>query len=419
MESIIKDRLIAYLLEKKLITKQQHGFLAKHSTCSQLLECVNDWTIELNVRHSIDVAYIDFQKAFDSVVGSKLGHKLSSYGISGRLLGWFSAFLNDRVQAVKVNTKVSEYVSVKSGVPQGSILGPVLFLLYVNDLVDLFGPGLTAKLFADDVKIYAVINDVNDTVAFQAGLDALSAWSVCWQLPISLNKCSVLHLGRNNIDHTYQLNGVQLPDVMEVVDLGIKIDSNLRFTKHYRFIANKAQQRASLILRTFRSRDPTLLFKAFVVYVRPLLEYCSPVWAPVYITDIDIIERVQRRFTKRLNGLWYLTYAERLRMLGNAETLELRRLKYDLTMMFKIIHKLVAIDFDDFFVLNNFSCTRGHNFKLNKPKCNNNARQFSFACRCIDVWNFLPSNVVSAVSVFGFKACLSEVDFTKFLKYTD
>jgi len=418
MESIIKNQLIAYLLEKKLITKQQHGFLAKHSTCSQLLECVNDWTIELNVRHSVDVAYIDFQKAFDSVVGSKLCHKLSNYGISGRLLGWLSAFLSDRVQAVKVNNKVSDYVSVKSGVPQGSILGPVLFLLYVNDLVDLFGPGLKAKLFADDVKIYAVINDVNDTIAFQTGLDALNAWSIAWQLPISLNKCSVLHLGRNNIGHSYQLNCVQLPDVLEVIDLGIKIDSNLRFTKHYRFMANKAQHRASLILRTFKSRDPDLLFKAFVVYVRPLLEYCSPVWAPVYLTDIAIIENVQRRFTKRLNGLWYLTYSERLCRLGYADTLELRRLKSDLIMMFKIIHKLIAIDFDDFFAINNFTCTRGHNFKLNKPRCNNNARQFSFACRCIDVWNALPFHVVAADSINGFKAGLSKFNVNKFLKYS-
>ena len=419
MESIIKDRLIAYLLDKRLITKQQHGFLAKHSTCSQLLECVNDWTIELNVRHSVDVAYIDFQKAFDSVVGSKLGLKLSSYGISGRLLDWLSDFLCNRVQAVKVNNKVSEFVPVKSGVPQGSVLGPVLFLLYVNDLVDLFGPGLTAKLFADDVKIYAVINDVNDIAAFQAGLDALDAWSTDWQLPISLHKCNVLHLGRNNTGHTYQLNGVCLPDVKEIMDLGIKVDSNLRFTKHYRFIVNKAQQRASLIFRTFRSRDPTLLFKAFTVYVRPLLEYCSPVWAPVYVTDINLIERVQRRFTKRLSGLWDLSYFERLRVLGSVETLELRRLKADLIMIYKIVHKLISLDFDEFFNLSNVSCTRGHCFKLTKPECNNNARQYSFACRCINAWNFLPMNVVSATSVSCFKAGLDTADFNKFLKYSE
>ena len=195
METIIKDKLIAYLLENKLITKQQHGFLAKHSTCSQLLECVNDWSLELNIRNGVDVAYIDFQKAFDSVVYTKLCHKLRAYGLSGKLLDWLSDFLFGRVQAVKVNSKVSEFVSVNSGVPQGSVLGPVLFLLYINDLADLFGPGLSVKLFADDVKIYAVINDVSDIDALQAGLDLLCKWSVDWQLPISINKCNILHLG--------------------------------------------------------------------------------------------------------------------------------------------------------------------------------------------------------------------------------
>ena len=112
----------------------------------------------MNVKHCVDVAYIDFQKAFDSVVYSKLSHKLAAYGVSGKLLQWLSDFLFNRSQAVKVNNKVSSYSPVKSGVPQGSVLGPVLFLVYINDLVDLFGPGLSVKLFADDVKIYAVIN---------------------------------------------------------------------------------------------------------------------------------------------------------------------------------------------------------------------------------------------------------------------
>jgi len=410
MESIIKDKLIAYLLDKKLITKQQHGFLAKHSTCSQLLECVNDWSIELNVRNCIDVAYIDFQKAFDSVVHSKLCHKLKSYGISGKLLNWITEFLFNRVQAVKINNIVSDYVPVKSGVPQGSVLGPVLFLLYINDLVDLFGPGLSVKLFADDVKIYAVINDINDVLLFQSGLDALIVWSTEWQLPISLHKCSVLHMGRKNIGHTYQINGVPLPNVTEVTDLGVLFDSNLRFTKHYRLIVNKAQHRAALILRTFKSREPALLFKAFLTYVRPLLEYCSPVWAPVYKTDIELIERVQRNFTKRLLGFRNKSYSDRLNLL-NADTLELRRLKCDLVMIFKIVHKFVDINFDEFFCLNTSGITRGHDYKLSKPLCSNNARQFSFACRRIDVWNSLPVNVVSVNTVALFKLRINNVNF--------
>jgi len=232
MESIIKDSLISYLLENKLISKQQHGFLSKHSTCSQLLECVNDWSLELNFRHSVDVAYIDSQKAFDSVVHSKLCHKLKAYGVAGNLYAWLSDFLTNRVQAVKVNNKFSHNIPVSSGVPQGSVLGPALFLLYINDLVDIFGNSLSVKLFADDVKIYSVINNIDDTYLLQSGLDALYIWSNVWQLPISLQKCSILHLGRTNFIISYNINNVFLPDVKEVTDLCVLVDSNIRFNKH-------------------------------------------------------------------------------------------------------------------------------------------------------------------------------------------
>mgnify|MGYP003541539230 FL=1 len=220
-----------------------------------------------------------------------------------------------------------------------------------------------------------------------------------------------------NICHTYQLNDTDLPNNKDVTNLGILVDSNLRFTKHYRVVTNKAHHRASLILRTFKSRDPNLLFKAFTVYVRPLLEYCSPVWAPVYKTDISSFERVQRKFTKRLFGLNMLSYRDRLRALGNVDTLELRRLKCDLLMIYKIIHKLICIEFDEFFAINNYTSTRGHSFKLVKPVCNNNCRQFAFACRCIDAWNGLPSQVVCASSVYCFKHELSQINFNKYLQY--
>ena len=170
-----------------------------------------------------------------------------------------------------------------------------------------------------------------------------------------------------------------------------------------------------MILRTFRSRDPFLLFKAFSTYVRPLLDYCSPVWAPVYKSDIELIERVQRSFTKRLIGFKYLTYDERLRLL-HTDSLVLRRLKSDLIMIFKIIHNFVDLNIDDFFGFSNSTVTRGHEFKLCKPFCNNNARQFSFACRRIDIWNSLPANIVNVPTVNLFKSFLNKVNFNNVLQ---
>jgi len=412
MESIIKTRIISYLFENKLITKHQHGFLAKHSTCSQLLECVNDWSVSINARNSVDVIYIDFQKAFDSVVHSKLIHKLSAYGIADNLLIWISSFLSNRSQSVRVGNSYSDFVPVTSGVPQGSVLGPLLFLIYINDIADLFGTDLTVKLFADDVKMYVNISDINNVNLLQEGLFSLSRWARNWQLNISIKKCAVLHLGRNNLLYDYAIDGSALPSVREIRDLGVKVDNRLCFSAHYAEIAAKAHQRAGLIIRCFKSRDPHILFRAFTVYVRPIIEYCSPVWSPVYKKDIIKLEAVQRRFTKKLKGLTTLTYAERLVKL-NADTLELRRLKQDILTMYKAFNGLLVLNISEFFELNHVY-TRGHKLKVIKPSCINNARAFSFACRRVDCWNSLPADILT-LSLSLFKVKLNCINFSKYL----
>jgi hypothetical protein len=149
--------------------------------------------------HSVDILYVDFKKAFDSVVHSKLICKLKAYGITGNLLIWIENFLYNRFQAVRVGSHISQFRQVISGVPEGSVLGPLLFLIYINDLVDVFGSNLTVKLFADDVKIYVNICDIASSSDLQMGLNGLCEWASMWQLNISINKCAVLHLGRNNL----------------------------------------------------------------------------------------------------------------------------------------------------------------------------------------------------------------------------
>lgn len=316
---------------------------------------------------------------------------------------------------------MSDSIDVISGVPQGSVLGPLLFLVYINDIVNIFDDAVVVKLFADDVKIYIVINDVSDCFNLQTCLDKLLVWANRWQLNVSVPKCARLHISNTNNrpshsdvkNFQYHLDSFNLPDVNCITDLGICICNNLKFRTHINSIVSKAHQRSSLILRCFKCRDPIILLKAFVVYVRPLVEYCSQVWSPISITDINKLERVQRRFTSRLRGMQGLSYCERLSRL-NLQTLELRRLLADLIFIFKVLKGLVIVD-RNIFEFSHVPGLRGHSLKLVKPLSVINSRKSFFACRITDVWNCLPESIVELNSVLLFKNAINHFNFEKFL----
>ena len=415
LERIIQERMLSYLIKYELISRDQHGFLAKHSTCTQLLECVNDWSLSLRNRHMVDAIYLDFKKAFDSVSHAKLKLKLEGYGIEGSLLSYISNFLSERFQSVNLPGGHSVYRPVFSSLPQDSVLGPLLFILYINDIVDLFPENVIVKLFADDVKIYMEVADVSDMFILQDSINFISEWAKTWQLKLAYEKCQYIRIGVRNLDKfstDYYLNDCKLPTLQSVTDLGILVDCNLSFANHVDYVVSKAKLRASQILRCFLSKDHLVLTKAFVVYVRPLLEYCSAVWSPCRVTSVDKLESVQRTFTRRLQGLDELSYDERLKRL-DLERLELRRLHFDLEMCYKVINHLVDVPCDSFFKLATSSCTRGHPLKLSVPESRVNARAHAFPVRVIFIWNRLPTRVVLASNLFVFKKLLRGLD----LKY--
>ena len=233
MESIMKDEVLKHLSKNKLISTQQHGFLSKRSTVTNLLDSLNDWTITIKDSHSVDVAYIDYRKAFDSVCHSKLLAKLRGYGFGTNLINWIFAYLTDRTQTTCINGHLSSSGRVVSGVPQGSVLGPILFLLYINDVIDIFDHEVEARLFADDLKLYSSITSDSDSIRLQINLQQLEQWSDLWQLTISVKKCSILHISNNDKPKSkYTLCNTVLPNSSPVRDLGVLVDSKLKFGIH-------------------------------------------------------------------------------------------------------------------------------------------------------------------------------------------
>jgi hypothetical protein len=187
-KSVIKTILVSFLEEKKLLSPDQHGFRSKHSTCLNLLECLNDWAEHLDSKDDIFVAHIDFSPAFDSVSLPKLVHKLQNSGIAGNLLSCIKSMLFGRPQQVKVGNSLSDAKSVISGVPQGSVLGPILFIFFINDITERTLPPSIPKLYADDLKIYSSATYDKDGKKIQSTLNKITEWAETWQLPISKEK---------------------------------------------------------------------------------------------------------------------------------------------------------------------------------------------------------------------------------------
>ena len=416
MESIIKDKLLSYLSNNDLIYSKQYGFLPMKSTNAQLLRYFNDISSHMLNGCQVDSIYLDFSKAFDSIVHNKLLFKLEKYGVTGNLLVWLSFFLADRLQSVKVSDNYSDWSPVLSGVPQGSVLGPVLFTIYINDLSTSCPDLEWLYLFADDAICFRVVRSLSDCDIFQKSLDSVAAWSNLWQLALAADKCQIISFGyhKSSIVYNYSVNSIPLLRVNNVLDLGVRFSQDLSFSLHIKAICNKARRKASIILNCFKSKNKVTLFKAFTVFVRPILEYCSNLWCPFRKSEIDLLESVQRRFTKRLNGMSGLQYSNRLKLLG-AESLERRRIKNDLCMYYKIIFGFVDLPVENFFCFRN-GITRNNGVCIYKGSFRSNAERYHFNNRCINCWNSLPFSVANAPSPLTFKRCLEGIDFRKFLR---
>lgn len=399
MERIVRTTIQSYLMEHNIIPQNQHGFTPGKSTITNLLLCVNDWTRSLERREPVDVIYLDFSRAFDRVPIKRLLYKLERIGIEGRLLLWLSSFLSARKFKVRVGDTLSASHDVASGVPQGSVLGPTLFLIYIRDLPDVVSSCI-CSIFADDTKLYG--NPLHHYDDIQSDLNAVSSWSSKWLLPLNSSKSTVLHLGKFNPHRPYTIGSNPLTVVSFQVDLGITITENLSWSAHITNICGRANKFLFLIRKAFLRMSPDTAKKLYTTYVRPILEYGGPVWSCDLVRDANSLEKIQRKASRLPYGRRRPSYPDRL-LLMDLQPFLSRRERGDAIITFRALKGLFPLNLEFLFTKNTNVHLRGHDLKLSRERCSTVARANFLSNRIVGTWNSLPPEVINSASVNVFK----------------
>lgn len=409
----------------EVLYHNQHGFQKGKSCLSQLLEVFHDIGRALNRGIETDIIYLDFAKAFDSVCPAKLVTKLQMYGIGDPLLTWFYSYLVGRQQRTVVNGACSTWTDVDSGVPQGSLLGPILFLLFVNDMPNEIS-NATLAMFADDSKCYQVIGKESDFVSLQRDLDAVFAWSLRNELYFQPSKCKNLRISRKRISpsRTYKLDGIDLEVVKSEKDLGVVIAHDTTWKEHIVLIVAKANRMLGFIKRNCAGLvDSEALLRLYCSLVRSHLCYCSQVWAPQSVVNLlFLIEHVQRRATRFIVGKGSnLSYRDRL------VKLRLLPLNYwleylDLVFFFKCKSGEVnfACQFNKYFSFVQGSTRCGSsNFHLKTNSARTSTFRDNYFNRIAILWNSIPDSFKLADSLGSFKRKLKSFYLSRLHKVFD
>ena len=407
MEHIILSNMWKHLHKHNILLHFQHGFQSGLSCDSQLIETVHDWITAMDNKSQIDAILLDFAKAFDKVPHKRLLSKLAFYGIIGNTKNWIKSFLSHRKQRVSVNGALSDNTCVTSGVPQGSVLGPVLFLLYINDINNNIQSPI--RLFADDSIIYRIIKSETDNNILQSDLIQLQTWSNKWQMEFNIPKC--VHLPITNKTkprlHSYSLCGVPLSTVSSQPYLGIKLDTKLTWANHITDIASKSSKVLGMIKRTLGPCKPNVKETAYNMLLRPKLEYASPIWNPHTTTQIKHLEKVQHRAAKFVKNYHRRQTAttDLIATLG-WPTLERRRIIKQAMTFYKILNNIINITPPP--GLLKPSKNRGHYIAT---RCRINTAVFSFYPHAIRIWNMIPPHITAIENPIAFQAAIMNLPF--------
>ena len=410
-EKILRAKIVTYIEDNNILTNQQHGFRRYRSCLTQLLIHIDNILNIVGNENNVDVIYLDFAKAFDKVDHKILLCKLHKMGIQGRIYNWIKSFLSNRTQKVIVDGEASESAEVKSGVPQGTVLGPILFLLFINDIADAM-EFASIQLFADDSKLTMKILTDEDHQKLQKDIDAAIMWSLLNNMELNKEKFQLMQYGiHNELKQSYRLDADNtLTKSTEIKDLGVTESEDLSWLTHITNISNDGKKFASWILRSFKTRS-TAILQLFKIFVISKMEYAAPLWMPYKKQDIERLESIQRTFTSKLDNLEEYNYHERLQIL-KLYSLQRRRERFCIITMWKIANELHPNQLNlQFYHTRRFGLKCRRKLYTSKRVHIKTIQHNSFASIGPALFNCIPKKIKDKESLSSFKAALD-----KFLK---
>ena len=412
MEHIVCSNIMRHCDRHHILTDAQHGFRKRRSCETQLVITLQDLARTIDNRGQTDVILLDFSKAFDKVSHQRLLHKIHHYGIRGDTHAWIKDFLRGREQRVVLDGCTSRTAPIQSGVPQGSVLGPLLFLLFINDLPEYVHHS-SVRLFADDCILYTEISSPSDASLLQYDLDSLQQWESDWLMEFHPLKCQVLHITnrRSPTRALYTIHGHQLEEVESAKYLGVTIHQKLSWNTHIGQVCQKANSTRAFLQRNIAKCPSNTKALCYTTLVRPIMEYGSIIWDPHTANNIGKLEMVQRKSAGFVMGDYRTTSSVTAMMTElHWQTLQERRALAKAVMMYRIVNNLV--DIPTTHLIPAAVTIRGHSQKFLVPYARTSTYRQSFFPDSIRTWNSLSQQAISSESLDAFKRSLLPADLS-------
>ena len=421
VEKLVQNQFISYLLSHNFITVEQSAFLRNHSTVTCLHRVIDDWHEALNEREVVAVCFFDISKCFDAISHELLLLKLQYHGVNENELNWFKSYLTGRKQKVSINGNLSKPNNVMIGIPQGGVLGPVLFLLFINDIIQSVNTG-TCNIFADDVAIYCNGSDTNEVESkLQSCINEIDEWYTNNRLKINADKTNVILVSSRAKQVRKELNvnlkGTKLKQVDSVRYLGLTIDSKLTWDNHVKHLCKNLSYKVASLRRLSNTLNTTLLNTLYKSTIQPCIDYACSVWGNCSLKNRNLIRRIQKRAARIVSKQYGSRDVSVSALFKDLkwQSFETRRDYFLNMLMYKCIHGTAPLrlcnEIEMYFDRHGLNTRNASSLNVVLPKPNTEMFKQSFRYSGANIWNSLHNALQNATTLPSFKRIYKQTFF--------